>query len=179
LAKLSNKQWKEIETRLTKGEKAIELAKEYKITRGAISQKFSKQQKDIKALANQIVNTEISIQNSPVTIQMGAFSLANELLSISKHMATGANNSAMNYGRLSSIATKQLAKLDVDNLDEAELAMARTLTIMSNEAAKTPMDLIKANQNITNAAQDTSEVTFESWRKGSEGKVIGIVNLDN
>ncbi len=178
MAKLSDKQWKEIEARLTKGEKAIALAKEYDITRGAISKKFS-QHKEVKALANQIVATEISIQNSTTSIQIGAFNLANQLLSISKHMATGANNSAMNYGRLSSIATKQLAKLDEDNLDEAELAIARTLTIMSNEAAKTPMDLIKANQNITNAAQDTGEVTFESWRKGSEGKVIGIVNLDN
>lgn len=178
MARLSDKQWGEIETRLTKGEKAIDLAKEYDITRGAISKKFS-QHKEVKALANQIVATEISIHNSTTSIQIGAFSLARELLSISKHMATGASNSAMNYGRLSSIATKQLAKIDVDDINEAELAMARTLTIMSNEAAKTPLDLIKANQNITNAVQDTNEVTFESWRKGSEGKVIGIVNLDN
>jgi len=175
LAKLTEKQWKEIETRLSRGEKAIDLAKKFGVTRGAISQKFSKQIKHVKTLANQIVETEIAIQTAPITIQIGAFSLANELLAISKHMATGATLSAMNYSRLSSIANKKISTLNDDALDEEELAIARTLTVMSNEAAKTPMDLIKANASLNKDQNtDQEENSFAAWIKGGEGKIIGV-----
>ncbi len=175
MAKLTEKQWKEIETRLSRGEKAIDLAKKFGVTRGAISQKFSKQTKHVKTLANQIVETEIAIQTAPITIQIGAFSLANELLAISKHMATGATLSAMNYSRLSSIANKKISTLNDDALDEEELAIARTLTVMSNEAAKTPMDLIKANASLNKDKNtDQEENSFAAWIKGGEGKIIGV-----
>ena len=175
MAKLTEKQWKEIETRLSRGEKASDLAKKFGVTRGTISQKFAKQTKHVKTLANQIVETEIAIQTAPITIQIGAFSLANELLAISKHMATGATLSAMNYSRLSSIANKKISKLNDDALDEEELAIARTLTVMSNEAAKTPMDLIKANASINKDQNtDQEEDSFAAWIKGGEGKVIGV-----
>lgn len=176
--RLTDKQWKAIEKRLSSGEKAIDLANEFEITRGAISKKFSQQQKAIKTLANQIVETEVCIQSSTISIQIGAYNLAQELLSVSKHMATGANNSAMNYSRLSRIATKQLAKISEEMPTEDELALVRTLTIMSNEAAKTPLDLIKSSQ-AAGATEPEKENSFLEWRKELGGSVIGIVSSDN
>jgi hypothetical protein len=57
-------QWDKLKSRLDKGEKAADLAREYGVTRQVIGNRFSGQIKAVKEVANQIVESELSLQKN-------------------------------------------------------------------------------------------------------------------
>jgi len=171
---LSKDDWINIKSRLNKGEKAIDLAKEFGVTRGAISKRFSQQQKTVKFIAKQIVETERSIQAQPIGIQIEAITMANELMAISAHMASGAKYHAMNFSRLAGVAHQKVTALDELHLDVDALGEIRTLTIMSNESAKIPIELIKANKDAQKTDDNVID-SFAAWRKDNQ-RVIGVID---
>lgn len=149
-SKLSPEQWAEIERRIAGGEGVRELAKEFGISPGLISQKgFSKHAKRVQEVAHKVADAQTALAALPVHEQYTALNLADKLRSISNSMASGAELAAKNFHRLSSLANTELQKVDDADLpaSEASLRVVAGLTKMANEAATTPINLLNANKD--------------------------------
>ena len=153
-SKLSEKQWEEIRKRLIAGEKASALAKEFKVSRANLSERFSESVRNVKNVAGQIVATEQALQVLSVPEQITALSLADELRAISTNLAGAAKNGSMTAFRLSGIAAKQVEKVDPEDPMESQetLQAISALTKMSNDAARLGMNLINANKDVAAAS---------------------------
>jgi len=149
-SKLTDKQWADVERRLLEGEAAVALAKEYKIDRAAISRRFSQPIATVKVVANQILAAESALRSLPVSQQINAINLADQLRSISGHLAGAANFGAATAHRLSGIAHGKVAEIDdaAPVSDESLLSLKgiAVLTRMANEASEIPLGLLKANK---------------------------------
>jgi len=148
---LTPKQWQDIEKRLINGEAGCALAKEYGVTYNAIKKRFGSQTKQIKAVANQILETERNFKALPISSQISAVNLADLLRSISGHLGHAANYGAMTAHRISGIANAQADKIDDANPigDEASLATLKgisALTTLANNSAEIGINLLKANK---------------------------------
>jgi hypothetical protein len=150
-SKLSDRQWETLGDRLFKGEKPADLAREYDVSKSAISTRFSKRSKTVKDVANQIVAAKDALDALSVSEQVSAISLAEQLRSISSHMAGGANYSAASYHRLAGMAHAKVQEIDVaapmDDTSRASLKDALALQRFANEAASTPLNLLAANKD--------------------------------
>jgi hypothetical protein len=153
-SKLTEKQWAEIEKRLLEGEPARALAKAFGVTEGAIRKRKGTQVKQIKDVANQIVATELAFRSLPLGTQISTQRYASKLMAISDDMLDGSIHAASNYRRLSAIASTELDKVDtVDPTESAgRLKVIAAITVMANEAAKTPVNLIAANKDSIKGA---------------------------
>lgn len=149
-SKLSDKQWEQIGKRLLGGEKPASLAREFGVSKAVVSSRFSKRTETIKDVANQIVATESAMSFLNVSEQMAARSLADELKSISAHLAGAARFGAATAHRLSGIAHNKVAEIDdaaplTDGSREALKDIA-VLTKMANEASDIGVNLLRANK---------------------------------
>lgn len=148
---LTDKQWAEIERRLLKGEAARALAKEFGVSDTAIRKKYSSQQKEIKDVANQLVAAEMAFGSLPLSSQISARTLADELKEISMHLAGAARYGAATAHRLSGIAHAKVAEIDdAAPLNEESLKSLKgiaVLTQLANSAAEIPIGLLKANKD--------------------------------
>lgn len=160
-SKLTEKQWAEIGRRLTAGEPAAMLAKEFGIDRAAISRKFSQQVKTVKSVANQLLAAEVALHALPIAQQLSAITLADQLRSISGHLAGAANYGAATAHRLAGIANGRVAQIDdATPLDEdgmVELKAIAVLTRMANDAAEIPLNLLKANKEVVDTINKRDE----------------------
>lgn len=151
-SKLTDQQWEKIGSRLLNGEKPASLAREYGVSKTALSLRFSKRTETVKEVANQIVATDVALSKLNVSEQIAALSLAHDLKSISQHMASTAKYGAMTAHRLAGIANAQVALVDdADPLSDKSLGILKgvaVLTKTSNEAAETPLNLLRANKEM-------------------------------
>ena len=154
--KLTEKQWSKIKDRLDSGEKAAALAREYGVTRSAIGQRFAGRKKAVNELANQIVSHHQSLQNAlqqfTPDIQVEAWDMAGDLLTISKHVGGGSKYGAMTFHRLSGIANLHAQKLSNDNPDPEQLMRIAQLTKVANDAAAPALNLLAAIRERFNQA---------------------------
>lgn len=154
-SKLTDKQWEAIGKRLLTGESAASLAREFSVSKASISTRFSKRSETVKSVANQIVETERSLSLLNVSEQIAARSLADELKSISTHLAGAAKFGAMTAHRLSGIA--QAKALEIDDaapLNEESVESLKgisALTRMANGAAEIGLNLLRANKESIDA----------------------------
>jgi hypothetical protein len=150
-SKLTTKQWEEIGKRLLAGEKASALAKEFKVSRATISERFSRTVSNVKTVANQIVATQDALKAMPLSEQLSAISLAAELRAISMHMAGAAKFGAATAHRLAGIAHGKVQEIDDADPFAPEsmesLKGVAVLTKLSNEAAVIPTALLNANKD--------------------------------
>lgn len=155
-SKLSDKQWEAIGKRLLAGEKAAALAREFGVSKAAISQRFSERNETIKTVANQIVATEDAFGKLNVSEQFAARSLADRLKAISANLAGAAEHGAATAHRLASVANMKVQELDdSDPFSKESLAALKgvqVLTGLANLAAEIPMSLLKANKELITAA---------------------------
>jgi len=153
MAKLTQKQWDKIKEKLDAGEKATDLAKIYKVTPQAIYGRFAYKQKQVKELANQIVEShqllDKTLKNFTPDIQLEAWDMASDLLHISKHVAGGAKYGAMTFYRLAGIANQHAQQLDDSKPDAESLARIAGLTKVANDAAAPALNLLAANRKWT------------------------------
>lgn len=163
-SKLSEAQWADVNRRTLAGESVRSLAREFGVSDAAIRQRLSSQQKQVKAVANQIVAAERALNNLPLTSQRDAQNLANSLRSISDHLASAANYGAATAHRLSGIAHGKVGEIDdAAPLDENSLAALKgiaVLTKMANESSEIGVNLLRANKehvDAVNAASRESE----------------------
>jgi hypothetical protein len=163
-SKLTDRQWEAIGKRLLAGESTSGLAREYGVSKGAISQRFSKRTETIKATAGLLVRTDEAMGKLNVSEQLAARSLADTLRSISEHLGQAANYGAMTAHRLSGIANAQVEKIDDQdplNGDSIEtLKGISALTRLANDSAEIGIGLLKANKETVeglNRQDDTPE----------------------
>jgi len=165
-SKLSEKQWVEVEKRLLDNEPIRALAREYKISEAAIRQRVSTQVKDVKAVANQIVETERALSQLPIKSQIYAHSLASKLRATSDHLASAAMHGAATSHRLNAIANSEVAKIDdADPLSSIEsIKSIGILTKLANDSSTIALNLLNANKASIEKFNDAEE------RAESEGK---------
>ncbi len=150
-SKLTDKQWSDIERRHLKGEKMRALAKEYGISEGAIRARVSTQNFEIKQVVNQVVEAEQRFNALPVSAQVSARSLIDELKAISFHLASAGKYGAMTSHRLSGIANAQVEKIDDDEpLGPESLETLKgisALTRLANDSSMIAVNLLNANKD--------------------------------
>lgn len=162
-SKLTQKQWDAIEQRLLVGEKASDLAKEHGIDRAALTRRFAQQNKVVKNVANQLLAAEGALRALPVAQQINAINLADQLRSISGHLAGAANYGAATAHRLSGIANAKVAEIsDCEPFSDkgaATLKEIAVLTSLANESSRIGVNLISANKDLVagmNAAAESA-----------------------
>jgi hypothetical protein len=148
-SKLTPKQWDAVDRRLLEGEPCRSLAAEYGIAESAIRKRFSAH-KQIKAVANQLVSAEAALHSLPVSAQISARTLADELKEISTHLAGAARFGAATAHRLSGIAHGKVAMIDdaapLSDQSLSELKGIDALTRMANNSAEIGINLLRANK---------------------------------
>jgi hypothetical protein len=149
-SKLTEKQWLEVERRHLDGESGRKLAIEFGVSEAAIRKRVSTQTKQIKQVANQIIATEQAVKALPLSAQLSAHNLADQLRSISMHLGHAANYGAMTAHRISGIANAQTDLIDESKPLEADsletLKGISALTRLANDSAEIGLNLIKANK---------------------------------
>lgn len=149
-SKLTDRQWEEIQKRLLAGEKASDLAKEFRVSPATISGRFSKSIGNVKSVANQILATETALRSLPISEQISAISLADDLRAISKHLAGAGKFGAATAHRLTGIAHAKVQEIDdAAPLNEESIEALKgvaVLTKMANDASTIGLNLLAANK---------------------------------
>lgn len=168
-SKLTESQWEEIRKRLIMGEKMSALAREYAVGVSRISERFSEKINELKTVAERVVKAEDAIKTvhnevmaMPISERIAVLALADDMRIISTHLSGAARYGAATAHRLAAIANSQVEKIDDVNPMESQevLQGISALTKMSNEAAKTGLDLIMASKKdpMPNA-NDANKIT--------------------
>lgn len=150
-SKLSEKQWIEVTDRVANGESMRALSREFKVSEAAIRQQVSTHAKLIKDVANQMVAADVAFKSLPVTSQVIAHNLADQLRMMSSHIASAANNGAAIANRLSGMAAKHTDLIDDADLNsEVSVNAIKTVNAImrtANESGSLAIDLLKANKD--------------------------------
>jgi len=169
-SKLTDKQWEAIGKRLLAGEKASALAKEFKVSSATLSERFSEKLGNVKAVANQLVSADMALKALPLSEQIAALSLADELKAISMHLAGAAKFGSATAHRLAGIAHGKVQEIDdAKPLDDESLAALKgiaVLTRMANDSSTIGLNLLNANKDRIKRLEDedTPEAAIESNR---------------
>ncbi len=159
-SKLTESQWLDVQRRHLGGEKIRRLAREFGVGESTIRDRISAQCAEIKTVAHQMVTAEQRFNALPISAQISAQSLADDLRAISTHLAGAAKYGAMTAHRLSQMAHAETDKIDpTAPLGEGGAATVKTAAVLlgvANEAAKTGLNLLNANKDM--ARQDNDDV---------------------
>jgi len=166
-SKLTEKQWEQIGKRLLAGESVRKVAKEFGVSPSSVQERFSERNKEIKKVADQLSKAEIALSVLPVSAQISARTLADDLKSVSQHLASAARYGSMTAHRLSAIAHAETDKIDETKpLEDIEtLKGIAVLTKMANSSSEIGIGLLKANQetverlNETESAPEITQIT--------------------
>lgn len=149
-SKLTDKQWADAEQRHLKGESIRSIAKLYKVAESTIRDKVSARVSEIKAVANQIVAADAGLRALPVSAQVSAISLADELKAVSGHLLGAARFGASTAHRLAGIANSKVAEIDdaapIGEESMQALKGIAVLTRMANESSEIGINLLRANK---------------------------------
>lgn len=150
-SKLTLDQWAEIERRLASGEKAADLAREYKISQTRISERISKVSEIIRNTAHKLADAQSALAELPVAQQYAAVSLAEKLRNISGSLASAAELGAKTAHRLHALANAEVGKVDDSDPLNAESISALkgvgVLTKLANESSQIAVNLLSANRD--------------------------------
>ncbi|WP_157685105.1 Hin recombinase [Robbsia andropogonis] len=140
-------------------ESAAALAREYGVSKGLISARFSKRTETIKSVAKQIVETERSLSFLNVSEQIAARSLADDLKAISDHLAGAARFGSATAHRLAGIAHNKVNEIDdakpLDQQGMEALKSIAVLTRMANESSEIGVNLLRANKDAVDEANSS------------------------
>lgn len=161
-SKLTDRQWEEIGKRLLAGEKAAKLAKEFGVARATISERFSDSVRNVKTVANQLVAADQALKELPLSEQVSAISLAQDLIAMSNHLAGAGKYGAATAHRLSGIAHMKVQEIDdakpLDDKSIEALKGVAVLTKLANESSQIAVNLLAANKE-----------TIQRMREGETG----------
>ncbi|NMM21832.1 MAG: Hin recombinase [Rhodoferax sp.] len=151
-SKLTDKQWEQIGKRLLNGESNASLAREFEISKTAISLRFSKRTETIKSVANQIVATNQSLSLLNVSERLEAHDMASRMRSISDHLMGAADYGAATAHRLSGIAHAKAQEIDdatpIDDESMAALKSIAVLTRIANDSSQIGLNLLASNKEM-------------------------------
>lgn len=147
---LTDKQWEDIGKRLLAGESTSSLAREYKVGKSTISERFSERTNRVKATAGLIVKAETALKSLSIPEQISAQSLADELRAITMHLAGAAKFGSATAHRLSGIAHAKVQEIDdaaplgAESLES--LKGVAILTKLANDSSQIAVNLLAANK---------------------------------
>lgn len=164
-SKLTDRQWEDIGKRLLKGEKPADLAREFKVGRATISERFSERVGKVRTVAKQLVETRDALDSLSVSEQLSAISLADDLRAISSHLAGAAKFGAATSHRLAGIAHGKVQEIDdaapLDENSMESLKGVAVLTKMANDASFIAVNLLAANKETVKKLNDGEEMNKE------------------
>lgn len=111
-SKLTEAQWHALLQRVLAGEKPADLAREYGVSRAAISVRVTKRAENPKYVASQVVSAEKKVVALTVSEQVIVRGVAADLRAISKHLAGAARLAASTAHRLAGIANGLVERVD-------------------------------------------------------------------
>jgi len=150
-SKLSDRQWAEIGRRLAAGEKPNDLAKEFKVGRSTIVERFSDRVTEIREAAQELALAELRVEKLPVSDAMSVRSLADQLKGIGSSLAKSAANGARVSERLSDLAERFTVRI-AQRADQEGFLMAEDLKPVAalvetaNRAGSLGMAMMTANK---------------------------------
>lgn len=119
-SKLSDSQWDELNRRILAGERAADLAREYGVSKSAISKRCKTPLDEVRSVANQVLAAESALKSLPVSQRNMAVDLIDELRQLSMSTALVARLGMQTAHRLASIANEEVQKVgDADPLKSA------------------------------------------------------------
>lgn len=149
-SKLTDAQWAEVHQRIIKGEKPADLAREYGVSKTRISARFSGRFETVQAVANQILSAETALKALPVSEQVQAISILDDLRALSHHLTGAAKFGAATAHRLNGIAHAKVQEIDDAAPLGAEsmetLKSVAVLTKIANDSATIGLNLLAANK---------------------------------
>jgi hypothetical protein len=179
-SKLSEAQWVQIMQRLVAGEKAADLAREFKISRSALSGRVSKRAETINTVANQIVTAERALGSLSVSEQIITVNLASKLRSISDNLASAAQYGAQTAHRLNALANSEAAKIDdADPMGPKSLAALKAVAVLTrgaNDASDIPLNLLAANKESIKKFNDEPPPASFDTSKLSDGAIQELLD---
>lgn len=156
-SKLTDAQWERIGQQLLGGEKARALAKEFSVAESTIRERFSDVNLKIKSVANQIVETKNALKALPISAQIAAHNLADELMAISSQLAGAGKYGAATAHRLSGIVHFKVAEIDdATPLNAERIDVLKGLWVlikMANESSTIGLSLLAANKEAVREAR--------------------------
>ena len=175
-SKLTDAQWEKIGKRILAGESAASLAREFGVSKAAISQRVSKRVDAVKDAANQLVAADVAMSKLNVSEQITARSLADDLKAISMHLAGAARHGAATAHRLAGIANMKAAEVDdaapLDDRSREALKDVAVLGRMANEASEIGLNLLKANKDSIEAAEQRERDAQEAAKKPTRIELV-------
>ena len=163
-SKLTDKQWWDVEKRISEGESMRALAKEYKVTEGTIRHRVNTHLKPMLDVAKQLADAELAKEALSIITQVKIRTLADELKSISVHLTGAARLGAMTSHKLAELANIQVNLIDEENPMASEDAMksVSALSRMSNDSSQIAISLINANKDQMNKLSNPDEKEVKS-----------------
>lgn len=144
-SKLSEKQWHDVEAMVLAGKPLRSIAKQFGISESSIRGRLSAQIAETKAVANQIVDTKQRLSALPISAQIRAQQLADEMLAVSAYLASAAQHGAKVSRESMELAAKQFESVNHDDpMESADILQGiAALTRIANESSTIGRDLLK------------------------------------
>lgn len=162
--RLTPLQWANIAARIRFGESKSSLAREYGITRQAIHWKLPGLQEEspIETAASKIVIAHEYVQSGVKgmhpKLQVEAWDMAKNLISISENLTEGALYGAMNFFKLAKLAQEMTESMLADGIDINTLGAISAITKTANEAAAPSMNLLNINKQTVDRLTKTGDI---------------------
>ena len=162
--RLTPLQWANIAARVRFGESKSSLAREYGITRQAIHGKLPGLQEEspIETAASKIVIAHEYVQSGVKgmhpKLQVEAWDMAKNLISISENLTEGALYGAMNFFKLAKLAQEMTESMLADGIDINTLGAISAITKTANEAAAPSMNLLNINKQTVDRLTKTGDI---------------------
>ncbi len=178
-SKLTDAQWAEVERKMLEGVPIRAIAREYGVSEAAIRARKSGDVEKIKAVANQIVETERAVMELPISAQITAHNLAAKLRAISDNLASAAHYGAQTAHRLNAIANSEVQKIDdaqpLASVDSLKGVAA--LTKLANDSASIALNLLSANkETVQKINEQQPEGPSIDPKKLSDGALEELLN---
>ncbi len=161
-SKLSPAQWQEIERRLSAGERAADLSREFGISQTRISERVSKVSEIISKTAHKLADAQKALAELPVAQQYAAVSLAEKLRAISTSLANAAELGAKTAHRLHALANAEVVKVDdAEPLSSKSIEALKgvgVLTKLANDSSAIAVNLLNANRDALKESGQPSEI---------------------
>ena len=164
--RLTPLQWANIAARVRFGESKASLAREYGITRQSIHSKMGiglQEESPIETAASKIVIAHEYVQSGVKgmhpKLQVEAWDMAKNLISISENLTEGALYGAMNFFKLAKLAQEMTeTMLEEDKVDINTLGAISAITKTANEAAAPSMNLLNINKQTVDRLTKTGDI---------------------
>lgn len=155
-SKLSEQQWLEMSDRALNGEPVRALAREYGVSPSAANERISKMHGNLKDVARQIVATEQALAQLPISAQISAQRLAEDMRAISSNLATAGKMGSIVARKTMEVAAKQSEKVNEDDpMESAEVLQGiAALTKIANDSGQLGLNLIRVSKEQATLGDD-------------------------